>query len=103
MSAVQRQSEQGNVREHYYVHGPSRPIHGQLQYIREHDDIDRPPGSVPRIGHHIPRGFDRSVSVSVANPHQLMEIDNVASRKYPGFDALDVLPRGIEAVLATMR
>ena len=32
-----------------------------------------------------------------------MEIDNVASRKYPGFDALDILPRGIEAVLATMR
>jgi len=34
---------------------------------------------------------------------ELMEIDNVASRKYPGFDALDILPRGIEAVLATMK
>ena len=37
------------------------------------------------------------------NQVELMEIDNVASRKYPGFDALDILPRGIEAVLATMR
>src|SRR5262249_44725040 len=25
----------------------------------------------------------------------LTQIDNVASRKYPGFDALDILPRGI--------
>jgi hypothetical protein len=31
------------------------------------------------------------------------QIDNVASRKYPGFDALDILPRRIEAVLATMK
>jgi len=33
----------------------------------------------------------------------LAQIDNVASRKYRGFDALDILPRGIEAVLATMK
>ena len=37
------------------------------------------------------------------NQVELMEIDNVASRKYPGFDALDILPRGIEAALATMK
>jgi len=37
------------------------------------------------------------------NQVELMEIDNVASRKYPGFDALDILPRGIEAVLTTMK
>ena len=37
------------------------------------------------------------------NQVELMEIDNVASRKYPGFDALDILARRIEAVLATMR
>ena len=47
----------------------------------------------------------RNAAHSSYNPKsvELMEIDNVASRKYPGFDALDILPRGIEAVLATMR
>jgi NADH dehydrogenase len=36
------------------------------------------------------------------NQVELMQIDNIASGKYPGFDTLGIRPHGIEAVLASM-
>jgi NADH dehydrogenase len=37
------------------------------------------------------------------NQVELMETDNIASAKYPGFDALGIRPRGIEEELASTR